>query len=103
MIFGMIMDEDPLYQLVKEKLDRYRDSFDARLARAESDLNHYIQLNNERVQAIKETIDKDIPDHETRIRDLRDSAIGFKSIQSLFSGGSLVASITALIRSVFGG
>jgi len=101
------MDNDPIYQLVKEKLDRYRDTFDARLAQTESELNHYIQLNNERVQSLRKTIDDHIlvpiADHEIRIRDLRDSSIGFKTIQSLFSGGSLVASITALIRSVFGG
>jgi len=97
------MEEDPLYQLVKEKLDRYRDLFDARLARTETELNHYIQLNNERVQNIRIIIDKDIPDHETRIRNLNDSAMSFKTLYSLFSGGSLVASIAALIKSVFGG
>jgi chromosome segregation ATPase len=93
-------------KLLTEQLSRFHDRYESHLERLETLINHNQQLTSERLESIRsdlKLLQKDRDDHETRIRDLRDTSTSFKTMQSLFSGGSIIASLTALIRSFLGG
>jgi ElaB/YqjD/DUF883 family membrane-anchored ribosome-binding protein len=110
------MEEDPLYLLVKEQLSRIQDRFDARSAHLEEMLQHQNQISQERISSLLENtktlrddlrdLDKSLRelshDHETRIRNLTDSATVSRTWQNLFTGGSLLTAIAAFIRAFFG-
>jgi ElaB/YqjD/DUF883 family membrane-anchored ribosome-binding protein len=110
------MEEDPLYLLVKEQLARIQDRFDARSTHLEEMLQHQSQLSQERISSLLENtktlrddlrdLDKSLRelshDHETRIRELTDSATASRTWQSLFTGGATLTSIAAFIRAFFG-
>jgi uncharacterized coiled-coil protein SlyX len=103
--FGAIMDENPFYQLVKEQLGRIQDQFASRTAQLEEKLAHQEEMTKERTSALQEIVQAqrdDLRDHETRIRSLTDSATSSRTWQTLFTGGSLLASITALLRAFLG-
>lgn len=100
------MDEDPLVLLVKEQLARFQDQLISRLKTLEANQVHYRELTDFRIKGLsnlQDTVVADIDDHEKRIRSLNDSAVASRTWQSLFLGGSTIASITALVRSFFGG
>jgi predicted RNase H-like nuclease (RuvC/YqgF family) len=99
------MDEDPFYQLVKEQLAHIQDQFASRITHLEEKLDHQSEMTKERTSALQETVKQlhvYLTDHETRIRSLTDSATSARTWQTLFTGGSLLASITALLRAFLG-
>ena len=99
------MEDDPLYQLVKEQLARIQDQFNARAAHIEEKLDFQTQLAQERISSLQESnksLHSDLRDHETRIRTLTDSATAARTWQSLFSGVGFLTGVAALIRAFFG-
>ncbi len=100
------MEEDPLYQLVLERLDHFQKTFEARFQLMELNVQHFQKLNETQQEAVKKDLadlERSLGDHEARLRSLTDSAVTFRTWQNLFSGGSIAASLTALFRSFFGG
>jgi len=47
------MEDDPLYQLVKEQLARIQDQFNARAAHIEEKLDFQTQLAQERISSLQ--------------------------------------------------
>jgi len=99
------MEDDPIYQLVKEQLARIQDSVNARLSLLEQRIDHQATLNSDRSSSLLETtrsLRDDLRDHESRLRSLADSAATARTWQSILSGGGALTGIAALIRSFFG-
>ncbi len=98
--------DDPLYQLVMERLERFEAAFEARFKLMEMNVEHFQKLNEQQAATFKADLAqlrKDLDDHESRLRTLTESAVTFRTRSNLFSGGSLAASLTALLRAFFGG
>lgn len=60
-----------------------------------SEIAHNTQLLEQRLDAIE----KDLEDHEMRLRSVTEGVTQFRFWASLGSGGSLLASLTALVKS----
>lgn len=98
--------DDPIYQLVIERLDHFQAAFEARFKLMEMNVEHFQKLNDQQISTLKADLAqlrKELEDHESRLRTLTESAVTFRTWSNLFSGGSLAASLTALLRAFFGG
>ncbi len=98
--------DDPIYQLILERLEHFQAAFEARFKLVEMNIEHFQQMNGQQISVLKTDLGnlrKDLEDHESRLRTLTDSAVTFRTWSNLFSGGSLAASLTALFRAFFGG
>jgi hypothetical protein len=98
-------DQDPLYQLVLERLNRFEQTFEARFTIVELNVKHLQELNVQTADTLKSdqiSLHDTIKDHELRLRTLTDSAVTFRTWQNLFSGGSIAASLTALLHAYLG-
>lgn len=76
---------------IKDTLESIRSEL--KLIRAE--IEHNTQLLEQRLDAIE----KDIEDHELRLRSVTEGVTQFRFWASLGSGSSLLASLTALVKS----
>ena len=98
------MESDQV-QLITEQLGRLSDKITARLSALESQLTHDQELGTEKIGNLAEKVAdlrKVADDHETRLRAVADTSNRSQTILSLFSGGSLVASVAALIKAFLG-
>lgn len=81
-----------------EKLFRTVDSLDARLERITLEQVYLRQLLEHRLSSLEKQLD----DHETRLRQLSESTTQFKTWMGVSTGGSTLMSIVALIKSFLG-
>ena len=92
------MTKDLNLTLINEKLDHMSDVFDQRFSGLENLFSSEIKLSTLRLDILEELY----KDHEERIRSNRDEAVRFKFFSSIYSGGSALAALTALVKSFFG-
>lgn len=71
----------------------------ADLSSIQTRLDHLIEMNELRLCAVE----KNIADHEQRLRSLQAASVKLSTLAGIFSAISLPASIVALIKSVFSG
>jgi len=91
------MIDPPSPALLSEQLRHlgtlYKAKIDALESRSQSDRDMYLHRIN--------SLEKQIQDHETRIRTATEGVTQFKLFYGLASGGSSIMSIIALIKSFF--
>ncbi len=99
--------EDSQALLIAEQLNRLKDNIEARLKRLEASIDHYQNLDAEKLNATKAEISqiKEIlKDHETRIRTVDDSVISLKTYATLAQAGQAALTlIAAAIAAWLGG
>lgn len=93
-------------QLLGEQLARLRDNLDARLERIETALQHHQALDDERHHFLEDQLGalrSELGDHELRLRSIGEGVTTFRTWVSVVSGGSLAASLGALVKAILGG
>jgi len=99
--------DDLQVQLITEQLNRFKDNIDARLKRLETSLEHYQQLDKEKLDFTRSEISKlkeSLDDHEKRIRTMDDSVISFKTTATIMQAGQAALTlIAAAIAAWLGG
>jgi hypothetical protein len=83
--------------LIAEQLTHAIDLMKAEITATRSDLSHYQDLANQRLDQL-ETCKKD---HEDRLRQVQDTATQFKVLAGLATGGGLL-SLISLLKTLLG-
>ncbi len=90
--------DDTQVQLIAEQLNRLRDNIDARLKRLEVSLQHYQDLDKEKLDFTRSEIaelKKDLQDHETRLRSMDDTVTTQKTYQTIATAGQAALTLIA--------
>ena len=87
------MDNELLYEQIKHTLDLIQNDINS----LRTELRHNRELTEQRIEALE----KQSFDHETRLRDATAGVTQFRLWSTLSSGGSVVFSLTALVKSFF--
>ena len=85
-------------ELIAEQINRIKDNSDARLKRLEVSLQHYQELDREKLEFTRAEIaqiKKILEDHETRIRTMDDSVTTQKSYQTIATAGQAALTLIA--------
>ena len=85
-------------ELIAEQINRIKDNSDARLKRLEVSLQHYQDLDREKLEFTRAEIaqlKKILEDHETRIRTMDDSVTTQKSYQTIATAGQAALTLIA--------
>jgi hypothetical protein len=90
--------DDTQAKLVAEQMKHALSLMRADIDAARARLEHNREMAERRLAALEKCAD----DHEARIRAATDGVTQFKMWSSLVSGGSMLAAITALLRSFLG-
>ncbi len=91
-------------ELIVEQLGRFQERVEARFDQVEAMLRYHLELDEERLRALRDAIVDlrgDVADHEQRIRGVTDAAIQFKVLAGLATGGGLLA-VIALVKAILG-
>jgi len=92
-------------RVITEQLGRLSDKIGARMAAIEIELAHHKELDGEKMDNLKASLAdmrKVVDDHESRLRTVQDQTTRNQVILGLTSGGSLMASLAALIKAFMG-
>jgi uncharacterized protein YecA (UPF0149 family) len=87
--------------LLTEQLGRFKDRIESNLAALETEQKHQKEINELQKQLYEGQIDDlktQVADHEARIRAATDGVTQFKTWSTIITGGSLVASIAAILK-----
>lgn len=99
------MDEDQV-NLVTEQLGRLADRVNSRIEALEEKIGHHSDLDGERIDGLKAQLvelKQVVEDHEQRIRDVSKQTTQNTVVLGLASGGSVAASLAALLKAFLGG
>lgn len=91
------MDETQV-QLIAEQIYRIKDNTDARLKRLEVSLQHYQDLDKEKLEFTRAEIaqlKKLLEDHEARIRAMDDTVTTQKTYQTIATAGQAALTLIA--------
>ena len=97
--------DDSQARILVEQLNRLAERLESRFQALEDSIHHQQAMETERHTALRETLDGLrilLDDHETRLREATAGVQQFKTVAGLAGGGSLMASLAALIRSFWG-
>lgn len=93
---GVVLPNDSP-ELIAEQLRHTIDLLRGEIALLRQDLEHERELSNRRLSMLEKAND----DHESRLRSATEGVTQFRMWAGLSSGGSLIASVVALLRSFF--
>lgn len=85
-------------QLIAEQISRIKDNSDARLKRLEVSLQHYQELDNQKMDQLRSDllqIRKLLDDHEARIRSMDDTVTTQKTYQTIATAGQAALTLIA--------
>ena len=94
-------DQSHMTELLTEQLGRFKDHIESNLDTLEMEQQHQKEINdlqNRLYEGQIADLKKQVEDHEARIRAATDGVTQFKTWSTLISGGSLVASIAAILK-----
>lgn len=90
--------DDTQVQLIAEQINRLKDNIDARLKRLEVSLQHYQELDREKLEFTRAEIAqlrKQLDDHEARIRSMDDTVTTQKTLQTIIAAGQAALTLIA--------